>query len=214
MAPRMSQAKQQASKQPRKGKTAQPDVDQRQSTDDDMRRVFGKIEAQESKYATAKAVAREGVSTAKKRLDKTYADSAVELTSRGVTVRDLKALYADSKRDDDELTVATRARTWGARAIGLAGAEQLTFWDEPVKDQDQGLKKAKRDGRAVSARGGSVSENPHHPGSAPGQQWLEGYHEVQAENVPGGKKGKTNVTPIRQGKDEDPAEPELKAAAE
>jgi hypothetical protein len=168
------------------------------ATGEDARTVFDQIKAAETKYAKAKTDATAAKAKAKQALDKTYTDGAAMLISRGMTQRDLKAEYLTSLRDEDEAVVSARARTWFGRAVGIAGAMQLSFFDEPVKGAKDALARAYKFGRDIGARGGSQAEidGHFHPGTQPGQEALKGWADAQAALTPGAK----NVTNLADAK--------------
>lgn len=197
-------------------KTKAPVILEALATDEDMRRIFDRITHQETKYAAAKTSASAMRSEAKQKLDKSYTDGAAELVGRGITKRDLKELYEESRRDPDEAVVATKAKTWAARALGLPGALQLSFWDEPVKNDKQGVERAERQGREAGATAMSVTDNPYSPGTPPGQAWLTGWHAGQASNAPGRTGDSDKVASLadakkRKAKKDDPADDTVKA---
>lgn len=176
-------------------------------TEDEFNRAFDRIKSAERKHEKAKAEAKEITTGAKAGLNKAYADAAVMLEGRKLSIRSLKRLYVLSNRDEDELTAEITGETWGMRALGFKVGEQLALFPAGVKGPKDALIKAERDGRDIGAKGGDSVDNPHPPGSPAGQAWLKGYSEGQA----------SNVTPIRgrqpkPSDDDDEAEERREAA--
>lgn len=164
---------------------AGPTIHEALPTEEEFNAAFDRIKSAERKLGKAQTSAKELTTTVKVGLNKAYADAAAAMIGRKISIRSLKRLYVLSNRDEDELTAEITGETWAMRALGFRIGEQLALFPEGVKDNKDAAVKARRDGRDAGATNGSISDNPHHPGSVPGQAWAAGYHEGQASLVTG-----------------------------
>jgi hypothetical protein len=198
---------------------AGPVIHEALPTEAEFNTAFDRIKSAERKLNKAQTAAKELTTVAKAGLNKAYADAAAAMIGRKISIRSLKRLYVLSNRDEDELTAEITGETWAMRALGFRVGEQLALFPDGVKDTKDAAAKARRDGRDAGATNASISDNPHHPGSVPGQAWAAGYHDGQASLVTGSNV--SNIAKARKAKAkpddgdvEDENEPEFSEAAE
>lgn len=162
---------------------APPRVLENMASEPDMQRAFSLYKSAERTYEAFQATQRQAKDEAKSRRDKALTDSVAIVASRGINKKIMRKLYERSNLDADELCAEIRAEVWAMRAAGLPIGTQLAFFEEPIADGDEGLRKAYMQGRDAYAEKRTQSDNPYHPSSAPGQRWLEGHMSAQTDVV-------------------------------
>lgn len=153
------------------------------ATEEDAQRAFAIYKNAETTYDAFLANQRAEKTTAKSVRDKALADAVVICASRGMTKKSMRKLYELSLLDADKLQAEVKSEVWMMRAIGLPVGTQLTFFEEPFSNQDELLRKAYTKGRDAYAEKRAESDNPFHPGGGPGQEWLRGFRDAEADVV-------------------------------
>lgn len=164
-----------------------PAREQNIATEEDMQRAFSIFANAERTYEAFLATQREEKQTAKATRDKALSDAVVIVASRGVTKKVLRQVYDWSKLKADELVAEIKPLTWAIRAAGLPVGTQLAFFDndDAFAGQDELLRRAYRAGRDAYVERKSDKDNPYHPSSQPGQQWLKGRSDAEADVIRG-----------------------------
>lgn len=164
-----------------------PKVVEAKATPEDMQRMFTLVKTAEATYEKHLADIREQKTGAKAIRDKAISDAADAMKTRGITKRMFTELVAMSKRKSDETVAEIKNWVWAVRAIGLPVGTQLAFFDESFAGEDEALRKAYVAGRDAHTEGKGDADNPFHPSSRPGQEWLRGLADAQADTVNGMK---------------------------
>jgi ribosome modulation factor len=164
-----------------------PKVLQNLASDSDAQRWMSQIIVIEREKEASEAEQRSAKAAMKSKYDKVYTDAADALKSRGISKRTLREVYEISRRKEEDNRAEFQSKLWLLRASGIEVGQQLAFFDEPFKNNDEALRRAYTFGRNAYADGKDSKANPYNPSSEPGQKWLSGLMDAQAENVPGVK---------------------------
>ena len=162
---------------------APPRAGQNIATEQDMQRAVSIFKSAERTYEAFLAEQRDAKNGAKAVRDKALADSVVMVASRGINKKLMRKLYERSNLESDALQAEVRAEVWAMRAAGLPVGSQLAFFEEEFTGNDQALRQAYTKGRDAYAEKRADSENPFHPSSEPGQRWLSGFADAQADVI-------------------------------
>lgn len=153
------------------------------ATEEDMQRAFAVYKNAEVSYDAFLATQRAEKTAAKSIRDKALTDAVAITASRGITKKTMRKIYERSLLDADELRAEVKAEVWGMRAAGLPVGSQLAFFDDEFVGNDAALRQAYSKGRDAYVEKRSDSDNPFHPSSEPGQRWLAGFNDAQADVV-------------------------------
>lgn len=164
-----------------------PKTLQNLATDNDAQRWMSQVIVIEREKEASEAEQRAAKAAMKSKYDKLYTDAADALKSRGITKRILRETYEVSRRKEEDNRAEFQAKLWLLRASGIDVGQQLAFFEEPFKNNDEALRRAYQFGRDAYAEGKDSKANPYNQSTEPGQRWLAGLMDAQAENVPGVK---------------------------
>ena len=162
---------------------APPRVLENVATESDAQRLMPLIINAERDKEAFEATARAAKAAQKAKYDKVYTDVADALKSRGVTKRILRETYEISRRKDEENRAEFQAKLWLLRASGIEVGQQLGFFEDGFSGQDAALRQAYTKGRDAYVEKKTDADNPFHPGSEPGRQWLRGFSDAQADVI-------------------------------
>ena len=166
---------------------APPRVLENVASESDMQRWFAVKKNAERTYEGVLAKVRETKTAAKASRDKALSDCADAMKSRGVTKQMFQELYEESNRKDEDVRVHYQNKLWAMRAIGLAVGQQLAFFEDSFKGEDEALRRAETQGYDAFSERKSQTDNPYHQSSPPGQRWLHGFQRAMADATPGMK---------------------------